>query len=201
MGYHRAGFDVVGVDIKPQPNYPFEFVQADALEYCDPQHVHMMYDAIHASPPCQAYTTIGKWVGKKTHNLRDHPDLYGPTREMLHASGLPWVIENVIGAPYTHGVTLCGSMFDLPMRRHRNFETSFLIFQPSHRHNGQKIYAFYGHGGRKVLGGQERPPSREGPALFGMPWAKWDEIVQAIPPAYTQFIGEQLLAHLGVRAS
>ena len=100
MGYHRAGFEVVGVDIKPQPHYPFEFHQADALTF--PLDG---FDAIHASPPCQAYSTM-------TRKPSDHPDLYAPTRSRLVATGLPYVIENVIGAPYTHGFVLCGSMFE-----------------------------------------------------------------------------------------
>ena len=99
MGYHRAGFEVVGIDIAPQPNYPFEFVQADAMEF--PLDG---FDAIHASPPCQAYTALA--TGK-------HPRLIEPMRERLASSGVPWVIENVVGAPLRQPVLLCGSMFGL----------------------------------------------------------------------------------------
>ena len=118
MGYQRAGFDeIVGVDNQLQSRYPFLFVQADALEYVAEHGSE--FDAIHASPPCQKYSRL-------TRNKAKHPDLYDPTRELLLASGRPWIIENVIGAPYGYGFVLCGSMFDLPVRRHRNFETSWL---------------------------------------------------------------------------
>jgi hypothetical protein len=118
VGYARAGFEVVGVDIEPQPNYPFEFHQADALEFCR-EHGHE-FDAIHASPPCQAYTPLRAVHGK------DYPDMLAATREALEATGLPWVIENVPGAPINSGIFLCGTMFDLRVYRHRWFETPFM---------------------------------------------------------------------------
>jgi DNA (cytosine-5)-methyltransferase 1 len=193
VGYHRAGFDVVGVDNRPQPHYPYEFVQADALEF--PLDG---FDAIHASPPCQAYSTA-------TPNDRrhGHPDLYRQTRDRLRSIDVPWVIENVIGAPYRSGFVLCGSMFGLQVRRHRNFETSFAVLAPACDHRGQgQPLGVYGHGGGTKAtrpgggnrGVKARP--REFADLMGMPWATPREIVQAIPPAYTQWIGEQLLAHL-----
>src|SRR5262252_358856 len=141
MGYWRAGFDVTGVDVVPQPSYPFTFVQADALAY--PLDG---FDAVHASPPCQAYSVA-------TGNARrgDHVDLYEPVRRRLEASGLPWVIENVIGAPYRQGVVLCGSMFGLRVRRHRNFEASFLMLAPACDHATQgRPLGVYGAGGRSI---------------------------------------------------
>ena len=106
MGLHRAGFDVTGVDIEPQKHYPFTFVQADALEYLAAHGQE--YDAIHASPPCQRYTTL-----RKMWNAREHPDLVTPTRAALQSTGRPWAMENVMGAPFQHAVILCGSMFRL----------------------------------------------------------------------------------------
>lgn len=196
MGYSHAGFDVVGVDIAPQPHYPFEFHQGDALA------VQMWvddlgpFDAIHASPPCQAYSSI-------TPNRSIHPDLYGPTLRALRASGLPWVIENVIGAPYESGVVLCGSMFGLQVRRHRNFESSFLIDHPpcDHKNQGQ-VWGVYGHGGGTTCrrpNGQHRgwkaKPS-DFASLMEMPWATPKEIVLAVPPAYTKCVGESLARFL-----
>ena len=124
MGYHRAGFEVVGVDNRPQPNYPFEFWQRDALlvlRTCDP----FDFDAIHASPPCQAFTAY-----QRTCNVGDYPDLIAPVRELLKATGLPYVIENVHGAPLLESVVLCGSQFDLDVQRHRLFETNWPLDAP-----------------------------------------------------------------------
>jgi DNA (cytosine-5)-methyltransferase 1 len=198
MGYHRAGFEVVGVDLRPQKHYPFTFVQADALEYVA-EHGRE-FDAIHASPPCQAYSSA-----TADHSL--HPDLYLATRALLDGLGLPYAIENVIGAPYGHGVVLCGAAFGLEadgewLQRHRNFETSFLAFQPPHPHRTDKrpvtitgnsfvspIVKEWGH-------------SRHGTwliaqALMGIDWMTRDELAQAIPPAYTYWIGCQLMVALG----
>jgi len=190
MGYHRAGFDVVGVDIKPQPHYPFEFHQADALTY--PLDG---FDAIHASPPCQAYSAGAGAAGSRDR----HPDLYAPTRERLIGTGLPFVIENIIGAPYSHGFVLCGSMFGLRVRRHRNFETSHMMLMPFMcDHSGARPITIVGKGGRVAGGIRDYEHSRHAdaslwPELMGMPWAAGTEISLAIPPAYTEWIGAQLL--------
>ena len=146
MGYHRAGFDVVGVDNAPQPNYPFPFELADAMTF--PLDG---YDAIHASPPCQAYS-----ITKNAHG-REHPMLVEPVRFRLAGSGLPWVIENVPGAPLLDPVTICGSMFDLrawdyyinqmvQLRRHRLFESSVALVAPGPcRHvKGMRVGGVYG---------------------------------------------------------
>src|SRR5262245_29670527 len=108
MGYHRAGFDVVGVDINPQPNYPFHVVRDDALEFLRTGSWVDRYDAIHASPPCQAYSVL-----RRANPDAQYPDLIAPTRELLEQTGLPWVIENVPGAPLAYSIELCGSMFGL----------------------------------------------------------------------------------------
>ena len=130
MGYHRAGFEVVGVDIAPQPHYPFEFHQADALEYCV-EHGRE-FDVIHASPPCQAYSVL-RFITKK-----DYPDYIPQTRIVLQNAGKPWIIENVIGAPLQSTVMLCGAWFGLKVYRHRLFETSWFMFQPEHQPHKDK---------------------------------------------------------------
>ena len=175
MGYHRAGFDVVGVDINPQPRYPFEFHRADAMTY--PLDG---FDAIHASPPCQHYANVTAWRG----DPGNHPDLVAPTRTRLEAIGVPWVIENVPEAPVRRDFLLCGSQFGLKVRRHRAFETSPRLFAllPPCRHRG--LLAFMHKGERAYAD------------ALGCTWMTNREAREAIPPAYTQHIGEQLLAHL-----
>jgi DNA (cytosine-5)-methyltransferase 1 len=202
MGYHRAGFDVVGVDINPQPNYPFEFHQGDALDYLR-EHGHK-FDAIHASPPCQFYSLIQYTNDDKRD---EHPALIEPVRALLKAHAVPYVIENVVGAPMHSPITLCGEMFGLAVIRHRLFESNAMLMQPSHvphrgrvsgwRH-GTRFYgpyfAVYGNGGGKGSLGDWRD-------AMGMPWCQTKhEIAEAIPPAYTQFIGEQLIAACEVAA-
>jgi len=196
VGYHRAGFDVVGVDIKPQPHYPFEFHQADALTF--PLDG---FDAIHASPPCQAYSRITVQFGKPG----DWPDLVAPVRSALMASGVPWVIENVVGAPLVAPVMLCGTSFGLGVRRHRLFEMSdppVLVPPCSH----------YRHRAMNVTGNPGGHSRRDPDALFGkLPDWKlamgidWDvtahECKEAIPPAYTEWIGARLFANLVCRVA
>lgn len=184
MGYHRAGFDVVGVDINPQPHYPFEFIQADALTF--PLDG---YDVIHASPPCQRYIRSG------TVARHRHPDLLPATRELLEATGLPWVIENVPGAPMRADVVLCGSQFGLRVRRHRWFESSeALIPWLLSCNHSEPIAGVYGHphgaGGanRGMLPGNHLSWS----AAMGIDWMTTAELADAIPPAYTEWIGRQL---------
>ena len=191
VGYHRAGFDVTGVDVKPQPRYPFAFVQADALDYLA-GHGHE-YDAVHASPPCQAY--LRYWMVAKDGR---HPDLLGPTRAALLSSGRPWVIENVVGAPFAHYVQLCGTMFGLRVYRHRRFETSWLLMQPEHPPHLVKIGSrlrqpkahFLAGGWVSIAGNIGSFPA----SAMGIDWMTGDELSQAIPPAYTEWIGKHLLA-------
>lgn len=193
-GYADAGFEIVGVDIEDQPHYPFHFIKYDALEFID-KWTPYSFDAIHASPPCQAYTKARKLQGKP------HPKLIEPTRERLIDSGLPYVIENVPGAPLVNPTLLCGAMFDLLVYRHRLFETNFPL-----------PFALHSHGRKQAKMG--RPP-RDGEVIqvvghmsnvpyarraMGIDWMTQTELAQAIPPAFTRHIGEQLLAHLGVAA-
>jgi DNA (cytosine-5)-methyltransferase 1 len=185
MGLHRAGFEVVGFDIEPQPRYPFEFHQEDALD------VDLSgFDAVWASPPCQAYSVI-------TRDKASHPDLYAPTRQLLIESQKPYIIENVIGAPYDSGIILCGSMFDMCVRRHRNFETSWMMFRAQCRHQEQgRPITITGHGGGKPSRHSDRGVRSEWPVVMGMPWATPKECTQAIPPAYSEHLGHKLITVL-----
>jgi DNA (cytosine-5)-methyltransferase 1 len=204
MGYHRAGFEVVGVDIAPQPNYPFAFYKGDALET-----VGLMldlelwgldeFDAIHASPPCQAYTRAG---ALRTVKL-DHPDLIAPTRELLKATGLPYVIENVPGSPLINPVQLCGTFWGLggpgwELQRHRGFEASFPILGLGACRHRLPAISVVGHGATKAT--RERlgrnPTIAEKRAAMGIDWTNRDELSEAIPPVYTEYVGRQLLAHV-----
>lgn len=196
MGYHRAGFDVTGVDIKPMPRYPFAFIQADALEYVT-EHGHE-YDAIHASPPCQAYSSATKAWGRES----EHADLYGSTRESLLVTQRPWVIENVIGAPYAHGVMLCGSMFGLDVQRHRMFETSWLFLMIGRCLHSNRSLTVTGHSPYWWdQGARTQASTAEIERAMGIDWMNRREIVQAIPPAYTEFIGRALMASMLAVAS
>jgi hypothetical protein len=195
MGYHRAGFDVTGVDNRPQPRYPFEFHQADAMTF--PLDG---YDVIHASPPCQAYS-----VATARYSRERYPDLLGKTRERLQRSGQPWVIENVPGAPMRPDLKLCGCMFRLPnLRRERWFETSPVLFdlRPPCQHRGE-IVSVYGHPGKKHNGSGtvSRHTREQWQSALGIDWMSNPELALAIPPAYTEYIGAQLLEHLAASAA
>jgi DNA (cytosine-5)-methyltransferase 1 len=197
MGYHRAGFDVVGVDIEPQPHYPFEFIQEDALAVLgqlldDPGELEewLPFDAIHASPPCQAFTRA------RSIQRRDHADLLTPTRELLRETGLPWVMENVPGAPMRIDYELCGTTFGLTTRRHRWFEVSWgpvaHLHAPCVEHKDAPVLVF-GHTGGVSKPGRPRFTRRQWQEALGIDWMTNKELAQAIPPAYTEFIGAQLL--------
>lgn len=185
MGYHRAGFDVVGVDNVPQPNYPFEHHVADALDF--PLDG---FDAVHASPPCQHYIRGGLVDRAK------HPDLLGPTRDRLRTTGVPWVIENVPGAPMRVDIQLCGSAFGLAVRRHRwfEFDRPRLSFVPPCDHS-RPVAGVYGHmhGEGGAAPGMLPSTLASWSAAMGIDWMAAHELAEAIPPAYCQFIGEQLI--------
>lgn len=199
MGYSRAGFRIVGVDIKPQPRYPFEFVQADALEYVK-EHGHE-FDAIHASPPCQFNLEGLNAANKAQGRVINHADLIPDTRKALKGTGLPYVIENIYGANLIHPIKLCGSAFGLQVRRHRLFENNIALMAlpcahhiwteaqyPTNCRNGKskrsKVVQVYGNTSGSHLWAD----------AMGIDWMNYKEIQQAIPPAYTEFIGRQLLA-------
>lgn len=217
MGYYRAGFEVEGVDNEPQPNYPFKFYQADALDF--PLDG---YDAYHASPPCQAYSRLRHlpWLkGKK------YPALIDPTRERLITTDKPWVIENVADAPLGKEywcVMLCGwSLCGLPLYRHRLFETNIAILVPPHQPHPSVIYPGGKLGSRYhqtdevmgVFGYTKGVPRSHGTFVsvvghdgtrnfpkakeaMGIDWMSKQELTQAIPPAYTEYIGKQLINYI-----
>ena len=207
MGYSRAGFDVVGVDINPQPRYPFEFHQGDALEFVA-KYGHE-FDAIHASPPCQRYSSITATSG----NRSDHPDLIEPVRYLLNANGRPWIMENVPRSPLRNPVTLCGVALGLRLgkyvlRRHRLFESSIALLSAGcgcYRGDGITMGVYGGgtstkernpntNGGRPYKG-----TSKERKEIMDMPWASAREVNQAIPPAYTEYLGKQLIQQLAAQ--
>lgn len=196
MGYHLAGFDVVGVDIEPQPDYPYEFHQADALTVSLDG-----FDAIHASPPCQSFTAYRR----KGHGVGDgYPDLIEPIRTRLERSGLPWVIENVAGAPLRNAVMLCGSSFGLDVRRHRYFESNVPLTAPPCDHSWQTPRfppaTNRTNLRRTVEVGVWRIPLEVQQRAMGIDWMPLRSLSEAIPPAYTEHIGRQLLAVIGVAA-
>jgi DNA (cytosine-5)-methyltransferase 1 len=201
MGYHRAGFDIVGVDIEPQPNYPFTFVQGDATAMGLINELVWSHEvvAVHASPPCQAYIRGGLAATDGRH-----PRLVEPTRERLKATGLPYVIENVPGAPLRADLVLCGSMFDLSVRRHRWFETNPRLepWTPPCDHS-RPVAGVYGHlhGEAGAWPGMLPSTLASWSDAMGIDWMTADELADAIPPAYTEFIGERLLAVIGQGAA
>jgi DNA (cytosine-5)-methyltransferase 1 len=194
MGYHRAGFEVEGVDIKPQPHYPFKFYQADALEF--PLEG---YDAYHASPPCQAYSlTTNRQPLRKTEDARtNHPDLIGKTRELLLETSKPLVIENVVGArnKLNQPFLLCGTMFGLRFFKHRLFESNVFLLAPKHaKHNGKVGDGYYvspiGNTYKKIGLVEDWREAMQ------IDWMTVKELSEAIPPAYTEYIGLHLKRYL-----
>lgn len=195
-GYALAGFKVTGVDLADQPRYPFDFIQGDALAYLDENadYIKATYSAIAGSPPCQGHS--------KTQQLwhRDWPDLIDPFRQRLIKIGLPYVIENVVGAPLNNPVTLCGAMFGLRTYRHRLFETGggFVLTQPDEPEHLWKLTKM----GRKPVDGQfiHAVGNFSGVKIvkkdWGVEWMDRDGIRESIPPAYTRFIGTQLMQYL-----
>jgi DNA (cytosine-5)-methyltransferase 1 len=188
MGYHQGGYEVTGIDNKPQPRYPFKFIQSDAIEYL--MEHWKEYDAFHASPPCQLNSTMTKGLWKD--RLASHPELIAPTRNILIETGRPYIIENVPTAPLINPTVLCGSMFGLKVRKHRLFETSFMVFQPVCNHKVQgKTVSVYGHsGGSSKRDGLKFPGIAEWKEAMQIYWMIGEELSQAIPPAYTKYISQ-----------
>lgn len=213
VGYHRAGFEVVGVDLVHQPNYPFEFWQLDALDVLDwlltgrwQRYPRSEIAAVHASPPCQGYSRMRHlpWLRD-----RDYPMLIDPVRAALHELGLPFVIENVEDAPLDPSIVLCGRMFGLPLYRHRRFELSHWMLAPGHPRHEEVIfkgrllnsrYSSNGSGVIGVVGNTSGVRIEHARRAMGIDWMARDELTQAIPPAYTEFVGQQLLQALETAA-
>lgn len=215
MGLSRAGFDVVGVDIVPQPRYPFQFVQADALM---PPMRLSDFDLIWASPPCQGYSIMRNLPWLKG---REYPMLIPAVREMLAASGVPYIIENVNQSRRTdklpegiRGGFLCGTMFGLPIYRHRRFETSFYCLMPAHPRHVHKIRPGPNLGGRaSAVAFASYPGRREGTDVghgpgarrtakyaMGVEWMNSKEAGQAIPPAFAEYLGTCAIQAMRVSA-
>lgn len=229
VGYHHAGFTVYGADLHPMPHYPFAFHQGHALDvlrtllagyrifFTAPDGRHQTlaladFDAIHASPPCQAYS-----VTKYSHSI-EYPELIDPVRELLILTGLPYVIENVVGAPLHGPTTICGSMFDLTaydpatestlgLRRHRLFESNMKLSAPGPCRHNLPVGGVYGGGSSKRSAARDWPKGKGGRGgytprtavrreLMGIDWMTSDELFESIPPAYTQHLGAQLMAGL-----
>ena len=197
-GYWDAGFTVIGVDINPQPNYPYTFFQDDAVDYLSKYGKY--YHAIHASPPCQAHSTL-----KKLHPGKEYKCFISATRNELQKLKVPYVIENVVGAPLINPIQLCGSSFGLRVRRHRLFESNVPLrgLDCDHAKQSEPVDVS-GTGGRRIglradgKGGNSRKPLNLADArdAMGIGWMTRKELSQAIPPEYTTFLGKQLMEHL-----
>lgn len=200
VGYKQAGFDeVVGVDIKKQKRYPYQFIQADALEVLNDMDFLRKFDVIHASPPCQTHSAtrhLRNAQGKST----DKVDLIPQTREALQkwaseSDGGYYVIENVPGAPLLDPIQICGSDFNLKVRRHRLFESNFKLVGTGCKHKEQgRPVGIYGSMRDEIPGGGHTAKTIEqAREAMGIDWMIWGELVEAIPPAYTKHIGLQIL--------
>lgn len=211
VGYARAGFEVYGVDIEPHPDYPFTFEQADAMEVLKDRAFLSEFDAVHASPPCPRYS-----AATPEANRDNHPDLVPPARAALVAWGGVYVIENVPGAPLIHPALYCGGAFNLyavcrdglrrPLQRHRLFESNVFLFSPGCACDNRQKVGVYGDGGggsrtSTANGGGYKAYPEEARQAMGIDWMRnRKDISDAIPPAYTEHIGAQLLEHLEVAA-
>jgi len=191
MGLTRAGYQVIGVDIDPQPRYPFPFIQADVM-----QIDFRKFDLIWASPPCQQFCRL-----KTREDLSGYPDLIAPVRAKLIASGVPYVIENVPEAPLRADLMLCANMFGLRSYRHRHFECSFPIAQPAHpehkirvNRRGENRREHWANGGFMTITGDVGVYC--GPGAMGIDWMSGNEMSEAIPPVYSEYIGRAALAAL-----
>lgn len=213
-GYHLAGFEVVGFDIKRrQCGYPAgEFVKADVRDVLADRSYLRSFDLVHASPPCQTFSRtkhLRDAQGKSTSKL----DMVDEVRDALEAAGVPYVLENVEGSPLRPDLLLCGSMFPWLsvedetgrrwLKRHRIFESNLPLHAPCgcrHKVAGVRPLGVYGSKGDDIpSGGQTCRTLEQAQSLMGMPWASWAGIVEAIPPAYTEWIGEVVAPHLRAR--
>lgn len=207
-GYYSAGFEVTGVDIVEQPNYPYKFIKMDAIEFLK-THDISEFDAIHASPPCQAHTraqALSK--GRNNGKYREHLDFIPQTREILEKIGKPYIIENVVGAPLINPISLSGTQFkNLYTQRKRIFESNIELREPETKPVQKKtptagngfgedgFIAICGSGGVRGMNSKQIP-LYWGFALGGIDWMTRAELAEAIPPAYTEFLGKQLIEYI-----
>jgi DNA (cytosine-5)-methyltransferase 1 len=194
MGYYRAGFEVTGIDVKNQKRYPFEFIKADAIEVLKDIDYLKTFDILVGSPPCQTHS-ITQHLRNAQGKGTDKIDLIPETREGFIASGKPYVIENVPGSPLNNPLTLCGSSFDLKVRRHRLFESNILLTGLACNHKKQgKPVGIYGSMRDEIPGGGHTAKTIEqAREAMGIDWMLWGDLVEAIPPVYTEFIGKQII--------
>jgi DNA (cytosine-5)-methyltransferase 1 len=197
MGYARAGFVVTGVDIEPIRNYPFRFIRADALDILNGDCSD--YDVIHASPPCERYSAMTTC----RPGLREtYPDLIGPVRDALRRQRKPYIIENVPQAPLRNPVVLCGRSFGLALYRHRLFESNVTLTAPPHyRHDIPTSDAGHWKPGTIMSVSGHVAPIAHAKRVMGIDWMRREELVEAIPPAYTHHLGLQLRSYLEARAA
>lgn len=201
-GYRRAGFEVVGVDIEWHYYFPGDLIVGDAMQMLGDRHLLDRFDVIHASPPCQGYSTMSNMP-----NAREYPKLIAAVRSALWAWGGPYVIENVTGAraDMHYPVMLCGSMFGLEgtgrdgvtrqLRRHRLFESNVPLMTMECQHEGQPV-GIYGTGGGGQMNRGYKAHLEDGREAMGIQWMSMEDLREAIPPAYTEFIGEQLISEV-----
>jgi DNA (cytosine-5)-methyltransferase 1 len=205
VGFHRAGFDVTGVDITPHPDYPFELIVDDAMNWVTDPYRLNQFDVVAGSPPCPRFSSI-----TPTHTRNDHPDHLTPTLAALRAWGGMWVVENVPRAPLPGAVTYCGKAMGLPhLRRHRLFASSVFLMSPGCACDRGPAFGVYGDHGdltpvRRTNGTSRGNKARDvthAQQIMGIDWmTHWDDLADAIPPAYTEHIGGQLLAALDAAA-
>jgi DNA (cytosine-5)-methyltransferase 1 len=202
VGYHRAGFDVTGVDNKPHPDYPFEILIDDAMTVVRDRDYLDTFDVVAGSPPCPRYSRI-----TPEHTRHQHPDYLPPFRDAMKTWGGIYVIENVVGAPMDHPLMLCGSAFGLRVRRHRLFESNAFLMASGcfHDPTTPPVGVYGDHGDARVYvrpeTGTRRGIKAQGVAeaqhALGIDWmTTWDDLTDAIPPAYTHYLGDQLMDHL-----
>ena len=194
-GYQLAGFEVVGVDIKKQKRYPYEFIQADCLELMKDMEFLKSFDVIAASPPCQTHS-ITQHLRNAQGKSTDKIDLIPQTREALVASGKPYVIENVPGSPLINPIRMCGSAFGLKVRRHRLFESNIQLTSSicNHKEQGKPVGIYGSMRDEIPKGGHTAKSIEQAREAMGIDWMIWGELVEAIPPVYTETIGKQILS-------
>jgi DNA (cytosine-5)-methyltransferase 1 len=201
MGYYRAGFQVIGIDLECHADYPFPMIVGDAMDYLTDAEFLAQFDLIHASPPCPRYSVATPAAARDSH-----PDLVGPVRDALRAWGGTYVIENVPGAPLENPTMLCGSAFGLRVRRHRLFESNAFLMSPGCFHDGKPVVGVYGaHADRP--GGWLRPDGssrgvkatsvEDAQDALGIDWmSRWEDLADSIPPAFSEYLGAQILDQL-----
>jgi len=195
-GYVRAGFEVTGIDIKHGKRYPHKYIRGDVRDYLNPEFLNQ-FDVIAASPPCQTHSItqhLRNAQGKTTAKI----DMIPETRQALIESGKPYIIENVQGSPLINPITLCGSAFNLKVRRHRLFESNITLEGSLCKHKQQgKPVGIYGSMRDQIPnGGHTAKTMDEAKEAMGIDWMIWGELVESIPPIYTEYIGKQIISRL-----